>query len=463
MASNNKQVILLKRLIWLYLVLLLTEGAMRKWGPGYLATPLLIVRDPIVILIYMVAASCQKFVFNGYVMGSFLLAISAFGASLLTSANLAVTLIGLRCYFLHLPMIFVMGKTLEEEDIHRLGKFLLWFAIPETILCAIQLWSPQTHWSNLSVGGQVTMGMSGAEGKFRPSGTFSFTTGVAGFYPLALAALLGFLLTRQKLPLYLSIISGVCIAVALPISISRTNVLTCALVLLTSGAAVFYLPSAPRTIIRVGLFLSLVFFITSWLPRFNEDVEVFNSRWESSTGNDVSGFQSNIVTRFFTDLLPPLSLLRDTPILGEGVGMGTPMASAYLTGERQFALGEGEWQRLVSEMGPVLGLAFILLRVGLCAYLVKTAYQALLRENVWSALFAVEAFLLVLNAQWGNATTLGFATFSAGLVMASSRMTLTKAPVKSRRKRQYKSRRFEWDTGSPKPTGNLPALEHSRE
>jgi hypothetical protein len=463
MATTNKQVTLLKRLIWLYLVLLLTEGAMRKWGPSNLATPLLIVRDPVVLLIYMIAASCQKFVFNGYVMGCFLLAVSTFCASLLTSANLAVTLIGLRCYFLHLPLIFVMEKTLEKEDIQRIGKFLLWFAIPETILCVIQLWSPQTHWSNLSVGGIVTVGMSGAEGKFRPSGTFSFTNGVAAFYPLALAALLGFLLMRQKLPWYLSIVSAVCIAVAIPVSISRTNALTCALVLLTAAGAVFYLPSAPKAIIRMVLFMGAAVFIASWLPRFDEEVQVFDSRWESSTGSDVNGFQSNIVTRFFTDLLPPMDLIADTPLLGVGVGMGTPMASAYMTGERQFNLGEGEWQRLIGEMGPVLGLAFILLRIGLCARLVSTAYRALLRENIWSALFAVEAFLLVLNAQWGNATTLGFAIFSAGLAVASSRMVTSTAPAKSRRRSSYKPRRFAWEADAPKPAATLTALEHNRE
>ena len=42
-----------RRAIWLYLVLLIFEGALRKWFLPSLATPLLLVRDPIAIyLVY---------------------------------------------------------------------------------------------------------------------------------------------------------------------------------------------------------------------------------------------------------------------------------------------------------------------------------------------------------------------------------------------------------------------------
>jgi len=436
MATAASPVKLLKRLIWLYLVLLLVEGALRKWAAGpSLSNVLLIIRDPVVILIYLVAMSSGRFVFNGYVAGCLMLAAGTFCASLLApDSNLYVTLIGMRCYFLHLPLIFVMERTLKEEDIWKIGKFLLWFAIPETLLCVQQFLSPQTALVNLSVGGQLTQGMSGALDKFRPSGTFSFTTGVAALYPLVLAVLLGFLLTRKKIPTYLSIAAAVCVAVAIPVSISRTNALTCALVLLASGVAVFFLPSPPKAILRVVLFLGVVVLISSWLPHFDEGVAAFSARWSDSTGQDVQGFQTNIVQRFFGDLLPSPGLLFDAPVLGVGVGLGTPMAQAFLTGARQFALGEAEWQRVILEMGPIFGIAFILLRVSICIRLVRLSILSLRRENIWPTLFAVEGFFLVLNAQWGQATTLGFATFSAGLAFASVHMVLAPAKIKVRKK-----------------------------
>ena len=427
----------LKSLIWLYLVLLLIEGALRKWALPNQTNVLAVARDPLVILIYLVAMSCRRFPMNGYVMGSFLLAAGCFCASLLApDVPLIVVIIGLRCYFLHLPLIFVMEHTLEEEDFARMGKFLFWFAIPETILCVLQLESPQSAWVNLSLGGQVTQGMSGALDKFRPSGTFSFTTGVAEFYPLTLAMLLGFLLTQRKLPWYLSISTAVCVAVAVPVSISRTNALTCALVLIMSGAAVFALPRAPQNVVRIVFLVGVVTIIVSCLPQFDEGVQVFGARWTDSTGSDASSFQQNIVMRFFNDLLPPLDVLYSAPLLGYGVGVGTPMAQAYLGGARQFIFGEGEWPRLLLELGPVLGVTFIMLRIGICVRMVRMSFASLRRENIWPAILGVQALLLVLNAQWAQPTTQGFATFGAGLAFAATRMNVARTKTSRRRRRQ---------------------------
>ncbi len=437
MAAST-QVKTLKKLIWLYLILLLTEGALRKWVVPSLSTPLALIRDPVVILIYMMAMSCRRLPMNGFVMGNLLLAVASFCASLLApDTNFTITLLGLRCYFLHLPLIFVMEHTLEAEDIWRMGKFLFWFAIPETILCVLQFSEPQSAWVNLSLGGQVTVGMSGALDKFRPSGSFSFTTGVAEFYPLTLAMLLGFLLTQRKLAWYLSVSAAVCVAIAVPISISRTNALTCALILLVSCAAAFALPRSPQTIVRIIFFIGVVTLIASWLPRFDEGVQAFGARWTDSTGQDVNSFRTNIIERFFNDLLPPVHVLLDAPLLGWGVGIGTPMAQAYINGSRQFLFGEGEWPRLLYEIGPVLGLTFIFLRIGICVRLVRMAITSLRRENVWPAIFGVQAFLLVLNSQWAQATTQGFATFCAGLAFAATHMSLPRAkPVSRRRRRQ---------------------------
>ena len=455
MAKTIQNTKFLKRLIWLYLILLLTEGAMRKWGPSSLATPLLIVRDPVVILIYMVAMSRGLFPANGFVMATFLLAIACFAASLLApDTNLVVTLIGLRCYFLHIPLVFVMEKALDEEDLWAMGKFLLWFTLPETLLCVTQFYTTQNHWSNLSVGGQVTEGMTGANGHFRPSGTFSFTTGVAEFYPLALGALLGFMLTKQKISTFLSIAAGVSIAVAVPVSISRTNAVTCALVLLVGGLSLFALPRPPRLIMRTVLVLGLVTMIASWMPHFDEGVDAFSARWTNSTGADVSGFQENIVGRFFRDLLPPADLFFSTPLVGWGVGRGTLMAQGYLTGARGFIMGENEWPRVVLEMGPLLAVAFIGLRIALCGRLVKSSFAALRRANICPALFAVTAFFLVLDAQWAQATTQGFATFCAGLALAACNMGTKGAEAKKGKPRrtvrqpQWRERLYEPEPAS---------------
>jgi hypothetical protein len=438
---------MLKGLIWLYLVLLITEGALRKWVvPGQLANEvLLVIRDPVVMLIYLTAASCRRFVINGYVVACFLLAAMTFFSSFLSpDTNLYVTLIGLRCYFLHLPLIFVMERTLNMKDIKWMCIFLLCAVIPETLIVVWQYYAPQSAWINFTVGGEITMGMSGALGHFRPSGTFSFTTGVAEFYPLALAALLGLILGRQRVTWILTLAAAVAIVFAVPFSISRTNALTCGLVLLAGGVGMFMMPQRSVMVVRVILFAGVVTMVVGMLPRFDEGVQTFESRWQDSTGTNVQGFENNIVYRVFENLAPSLDVLYEAPLLGHGVGFGTNMAQAFLTGQRQFVLGEDEWPRVLLEMGPVLGLAFITLRMALACRLVQVSLLSLKRRNPLPLLFAIQTVLLVLNGQWAQPTTLGFAMFSSGLAFAASHLRLHPEADAKRKPYRY-PRRPSWE------------------
>jgi hypothetical protein len=213
-----------------------------------------------------------------------------------------------------------------------------------------------------------------------------------------------------------------------------------------SGATVFALPRAPQNLVRIIFLVGVVTLIVSWLPQFDEGVQVFGARWTDATGQDTESFRKNIIMRFFEDLVPPMDTLFSAPLTGYGVGFGTPMAQAYLGGARQFIFGEGEWPRLLMELGPVLGLTFIFMRIGLCVRLVRMSFASLRRENIWPAILSVQAFLLVLNAQWAQPTTQGFATFSAGLAFAATRMTM----VRSKAARRRRPRPPEW-SAPPEP------------
>src|ERR1700682_749757 len=58
----------IRRLIWLYFWLLLIEGALRKWALPDLSNPLLLVRDPVVIAIYLLAIPARVFPRNGWTL-----------------------------------------------------------------------------------------------------------------------------------------------------------------------------------------------------------------------------------------------------------------------------------------------------------------------------------------------------------------------------------------------------------
>ncbi|MDP9004038.1 MAG: hypothetical protein M3N12_04530, partial [Verrucomicrobiota bacterium] len=73
-SDENKTLRNIRRLIWLYFWLLIVEGALRKWVVPSLSNPILIIRDPVVLLIYALAIKGRVFPRNGWV-----LAIGAIG------------------------------------------------------------------------------------------------------------------------------------------------------------------------------------------------------------------------------------------------------------------------------------------------------------------------------------------------------------------------------------------------
>src|SRR6202022_5134648 len=72
----------IRLLIWLYFWLLLWEGALRKWVFPSWSTPLLLVRDPVLLLAYTLALAKGIFPFNRFGLVAILLAALSLGASL---------------------------------------------------------------------------------------------------------------------------------------------------------------------------------------------------------------------------------------------------------------------------------------------------------------------------------------------------------------------------------------------
>src|ERR1700736_5890600 len=107
----------LRLLVWLYFWLLLWEGALRKWFFPSLSTPLLIVRDPVVLLIYAIALAKGVFPFNRFILLIAALGIASFGASLIVFDRLSIIAYGLRTNFLHLPLIFVLPNVMRQKHV----------------------------------------------------------------------------------------------------------------------------------------------------------------------------------------------------------------------------------------------------------------------------------------------------------------------------------------------------------
>src|SRR5947209_6667228 len=138
---NEKRIVLIRRLIWLYFWLLILEGALRKWILPQLSNPLLIVRDPVVIAIYFFAFRARVFPKNFWVYALGLIAFFSIVASALVLfpylRPLQIALVtgyGFRSNFLHPPLIFLMPRVLRAQDVKRFGWWTLAVLVPMAVL-----------------------------------------------------------------------------------------------------------------------------------------------------------------------------------------------------------------------------------------------------------------------------------------------------------------------------------------
>jgi hypothetical protein len=411
---------ILQRLIVLYFFLLIFEGALRKWFLPSLATPLLIVRDPVVLAIYFYALRQGVFPINSWVGGAVLLSVAS---SLLTltagHGNPIVLAYGLRANFLQIPLIFIVGKAMDRHALQFIIRCLLWLSIPMTILIFAQYFSPPEARVNIGVGGEGTASFDGIGGRHRPSGTFSFITGVVTFYALAFAAwLTGLFDQRYASPLLLAL-SGVAILAAIPLSISRLLLVSVAIVAIGSTAAFLRMPGWGSQVPRLIGVVGLAILITSQLPFFSEAVDIMGQRIDEASR--IEGGADGFVQRIQMDLFGPFAHAQKN-FSGAGVGAGTQGGAQMLVGKRGFQGGEGEWWRILYELGFFLGTVFILMRLWLTVKLGVFGWRMLAFANPSPWLFFLAVGPLVLNGQWGQPTALGFAIFGAGIAIASGRL-----------------------------------------
>jgi hypothetical protein len=419
-AVAGEGVVWLRRLIWTYFWLLIFEGALRKWVFPGLANPLLIVRDPIVILIYLVALGSGLFPRNVLVLVTIALGVASTVVSLIVQAHggqgtLFITLYGLRTNFLHLPLIFLLPKVFTALDFAKLGKWLLILAFPMAMLVALQFRSSPDARVNVgaggSVGGQIEVGF----GKIRPAGTFSYNTGLLAYVVLTAAYILGTQIRKEAPHAKLALAAVPAIAIVIAVSGSRSTLLS---VLVIVGGVVLICLKQPAFFgkaVKGFLVIGIAYFCLTFWTEFRNGLVVHESRFVMG-----GGLEQGIVLRLLGDLAAPFGAVADTPLLGRGLGMGTNAASGLLTGERTFLLAEGDWERVVRESGPILGFAFIGLRLAILVHLGRVSLNALKRKNPLPALVYCAALPQVLNGQLGVPTTLGFAVFTAGLVLAAA-------------------------------------------
>jgi hypothetical protein len=423
---------LLKKAIWAYFLLLIFEGALRKWFLPGLATPLLIIRDPIALWLIVETWKRGLLPSNPYMAGMVLIGIvGIFTATLLGHGSIPVALYGARILLLHFPLMFVIGRIFTREDVVKMGRITLWISIPMIVLVILQFYSPQSAWVNRGVGGNMEgAGFSGTVDFFRPPGTFSFTSGNVLFFTFVASFIFYFLLNPKDINWISLIGATISLLISIPTSISRTLLFQVGIAFIFALSAVFRKPKYIKKLIPAGIGGVILLIGLSQTSFFQTAIGAFSSRFE--VANEIEGgMEGVLIDRYLGGMIGAITESSELPFWGHGLGMGTNVGSMLLTGGTTFLISEGEWGRLIGELGILMGLASIFIRLSLCIKIALACYQKLVQGDILPWMLLSFGLLIIPQGQWAQPTSLGFSTLIGGLIIASLHLPQETTTIKS--------------------------------
>ncbi|HSY62775.1 MAG TPA: hypothetical protein VK796_12915 [Cytophaga sp.] len=417
-----------RNLIFAYYILLLIEGALRKWVLPQLSGPIYFVKDPILIWMYVEALKYGFFPKNKLIQFTlyltYFLFVYTFIQIVIGNANVLVSIIGLRNYLLYIPLSFLIYNLFGKEELIKLARWTLYIGIPMAILIAIQFNSSRDAFINRNVGVNSGVGFGFVDNLVRPYGTFSFVGGMIYFVPTVLI----FLLMHFTLPQKYKLISGL-ISIVVFLSImtciamggSRSIIMICLLVLsfFLAGNILLF---KQRESWRIFLYLIFGAFIVYglFLTVFSFQLSKLEKRFDVAEASEGS-----MTDRIFSSIdFISIMYTSGDEVLGYGIGYGSGGGVSLATGNRGYTLGEGEWSRVMGEMGIVVGAFILFFRFGVALYMFYAAIMAVLKGNSPLPLIMAGyiAPTLITGLLTSNGIVLGFGWFYIGVSFALTKV-----------------------------------------
>jgi hypothetical protein len=409
---------LIKRLIWVYFILLLFEGALRKWFLPGMSQELLIVRDPIVIWIYYLAFSKGLFPMeNPYIEKVWKWTILATAISLMIGAHPFAIAYGARTNLLHFPLIFIMAKVLDKRDVIRFGKAFLILALPMTWVVTQQFQVDRDDILNVAAGG-TGFQLETSGGKVRASGSFSFVSGIVFYYCFAVSFIIYGFINKNTFPKWVLYLGTGATLLAMVTSGSRAVIAESLQVVACLSILAYYKPYEFGKIATFALGLSCVAIILySQLNLFKEGIEFLSLRFEEAAnveGNPIEAY----FNRYFQIISAPYYYSMWTDTLGTGLGIATRAGSALSGG---YGGAEVSWSRHIIENGTVIGGLFIIWRIWVTKDLFIVCINSIKKSNYLPILLFGAAGPIIAFGLLGQPTNLGFAAFGCGICLASTK------------------------------------------
>jgi hypothetical protein len=417
----------LKKLFWAYFLLLIFEGALRKWVVPQLSAPLLIVRDPVAILIIWEAYRTHKWPmrWSAVIALGTVLFLGLFGLQMIVGDNpLIVGLYGLRSYLLPLPVIFIIGENLDDDDLRHLGACTLFLMLPMTLLEVAQYVAPSSSFLNVGAyegGSQIGY----VREHVRSSGTFSFAIGVVHFDTLVAAFIFCGIVRQDFVKKWMLWASAFALIISIPTTGARTLITQLAGVIGCVGLAAVMGISEFGRLLRAVVPIAILAVVASELPVFSDAMKSMTDRFSSANATEGGGSAGGAL--FDRTVQPAVNAFEaaasSNKWTGIGMGQGAAAMAILLNGNQEYLAGEDEFSRELVEMGPIAGSLVELFKVFLAIALFGSALSRARTHDPLSLLM----FPLTLSALFFGVleqpTIQGFCVIGAGFCIAAARST----------------------------------------
>lgn len=384
-------------MLGLFAVLIILQGAFRKWWLPGLATPLYVAKDVALIGAVVLLGMRRslrlstpiKRTFLPVVWGSFAIIViaQAFNFNFPTLIGSAV---GIRSYLLYSVLLVLMPVAMEH--IRRSERWVIAIAlgviVPVLLLGMYQYSQPLEAWINQYV--RDDQQLAAVAGRPRITGTFSYVGGMGAFLTFSLlfglATTLAGLLHKHRWYKWIGIaVFGLAIIVA-PMNGSRGVVLGALVPLPFVLYALFKGRRGATAIVGLSVLLLLTGYAIGQSSWASEGWANLEERATTASDRD---------TRVTSMLADPVKKLSVGGFWGYGTGATHQGAGSLAPGGRVNIPGvyyEGEFGRVIIELGVVGGLLYFIFKL-LLAWI---AWQALKRANsAWHTLLAVLTFSVV--------------------------------------------------------------------
>ncbi|MBC7489107.1 MAG: hypothetical protein H7240_02920 [Glaciimonas sp.] len=363
--SMQKRIGIIAKLFLAVIIIVIIEGALRKWISQGLTIVLVALRDLMAVYAIVLAIKTGQLRFKTtgalVLLGwTVLVMIWSLLQEMVNGPQPFILLLGLRFWLLYLWLAYAAAVCVTEYEFKVISKYLqasLFLMLP---LVVIQHFQPPEAFINKQLDDDSFI-FQVAAGIVRTTGTFSFTTGYSCYLSLvtpfmfALASP-GLNFWRRK---WIPVMSLGTIAAATAVSGSRTAISFLVIIFVVYLISfLFYTRNRSRSS-SASLLISVVLIIGSFPYILSGAIDANKERFQGAA--EVENFSGRTVEM----LVGSSEIYRDFPFWGIGIGKGANAAGSTENQERAFLAGEFETERIIRS-GGVLGVILIILKICVC-------------------------------------------------------------------------------------------------